>query len=83
MGSFPEVNANGLCDLGGNVWEWCEDLYEVNSSLRVLRGAAWRVPSTRQSLSAFRNLNLPEMRHDSYGFRMVLGESPPQASPGK
>lgn len=40
VGSF-KLEHNGIKDLSGNVWEWCEDKYDVSSAAFVVRGGAW------------------------------------------
>jgi len=71
VGSFP-ANANGIYDLGGNVWEWCEDLYISNDTARVLRGGSWISVGRVGLRSAARKHVDPRARDDIYGFRVVL-----------
>jgi eukaryotic-like serine/threonine-protein kinase len=80
-------NAYGLCDMHGNVWEWCQDWHGEYPSesvvdptgpsegqARVMRGGGfdWLGPGLR---SANRNSVAPTARHPSEGFR-VLREYP-------
>jgi hypothetical protein len=78
VGSFS-ANRYGLYDLGGNVWEWCEDFYDGRSGWGVLRGGTWLSVESRALLSSFRLLVSPSFRYDLFGFRVVLvGASAPR-----
>jgi Sulfatase-modifying factor enzyme 1/TIR domain len=70
-GSF-EANRYGIHDLGGNVWEWCQDWYDAEKKYRVLRGASWGVSGPDYLLSSCRVRVAPEARSDLSGFRCVL-----------
>ena len=85
VGSFP-LNAFGLYDMHGNVWEWCLDHWHDNyrgapsdgtawieggdSSFRLLRGGSWYDCPAR-CRSAYRGGSDPSYRYDFIGFRVV------------
>ena len=69
VGKF-NASSDGLCDLSGNVWEWCDSLSESAETYRVLRGGSWF--NSAVLLSSCRNFDRPWVEHDSYGFRVVL-----------
>jgi hypothetical protein len=54
-------NKLGLYDLGGNVWEWCEDWYDNAQKERVLRGGSWLNHERGHLLSSNSNHNQPEL----------------------
>ena len=89
VGSYAP-NAWGLCDLHGNVWEWCLDRWTpslpggsvVNpagpaaGSYRVLRGGCWYNDAT-YCRSAYRLSSQPSYRGNDVGFRVVLAPIQP------
>jgi formylglycine-generating enzyme required for sulfatase activity len=86
VGSFPPNNF-GLCDMHGNVWEWCLDTWHDNyagapidgsawqsqneNDNRVLRGGSWDF-NPRYCRSAYRDNYGPVIQSNYFGFRVCL-----------
>ena len=79
VGSFP-ANTYGLYDMGGNVWQWCEDWRNTEHKDRVLRGASWGIGDRRILRSSYRHGFPATNRNSTCGFRIVLAPVVQQAA---
>ncbi len=73
VGSF-RPNNYGVYDLGGNVWEWCDDWGDSSQKNRVLRGGSWYGYSANALQASYRRYLEPTERKNDQGFRVVLAK---------
>lgn len=89
VGSFFDGDSPyGIMDMGGNVWEWCHDLYERNfyskspalnpkgpsyGSTRIIRGGGWN-SNVDDIRASNRDSKKPSYSSDFLGFRLVMTE---------
>ncbi len=72
VGSFAP-DQYGLYDMGGNVWQWCEDWYDDSRLWRVQRGASMQgISNSTDLLSSHRGYSGVDSRGADVGFRCVL-----------
>jgi len=77
VGIYPQGNSlQGVCDLSGNVWEWCLNIYEepantqkAGSFARVARGGSWSF-NLDAARASDRSYGPPDFRYYNVGFRM-------------
>ena len=95
VGLYPK-NAFGLFDMHGNVWEWCEDVYDekayasrsgTTTDPKATSGSESRVVRggawfnvSRSTRSAYRNRYTPDGRTHLVGFRVVRSVAPTTAA---
>jgi formylglycine-generating enzyme required for sulfatase activity len=76
VGAYPS-NKLGLCDMHGNVWQWCADILNdpkaqlKGDSFRVFRGGAFHFKAAYCQAAARDDRGEPEGRGDLLGLRLA------------
>jgi formylglycine-generating enzyme required for sulfatase activity len=73
VGSYEKIAPHpwGLCDMSGNVWQWCENKHENHNNRRVVRGGSF-FNDARSCRPANRVSIVPGNRNLDYGLRVVV-----------
>lgn len=80
VGSF-RLDARGLADLSGNVWEWVQEDFGGDDPARAMygtaRGGAWTTKDRQELLASYRRALPADSREADVGFRVLLTDGRP------
>lgn len=78
-------NKWGLYGVGGNVWEWCEDIdpEDANRSCRIFKGGSWSDCIPMFLSTVCRRSYPPDYKYVNLGFRVVAEPSAVQTTSGQ
>ncbi len=80
---YLRPNKHGLYDMSGNVWEWCQDVYQhnfigvqgpptnVHDARRVRKGGSW-MSNADGCTSSYRSDRKPYYVSENLGFRIAM-----------
>jgi len=76
VGSYEQIAPHpwNLCDMHGNVWQWCQNKFEDEdheNDRRILRGNCWYGEPSR-CRSGYGLVDVPDHRSFGNGFRVVF-----------
>jgi formylglycine-generating enzyme required for sulfatase activity len=71
VGSFAP-NRFGLYDMGGNVWQWCEDWLDESKVAHTVRGGAWALYGPLSIVLRSSHRSFSANSSETTGFRCVL-----------
>ena len=73
VGSYERAAPHpwGLCDMHGNLWQWCENKYNNSGIFRTQRGGAWNADAG-ECCAAYRSGYSPHSRGVNAGLRVCF-----------
>jgi formylglycine-generating enzyme required for sulfatase activity/glycosidase len=75
-GGFKVPNELGIFDMSGNVWEWCWNAWDAQSTARRIRGGSWNVVDWKCAVADRVGLCEPNFGAFDIGFRTVRNIGP-------
>ncbi len=73
VGSYEKLAPHpwGLCDMLGNMCQWCSNWSNSTNDVRAIRGGSW-CSHCKACRCAFRASSGPEERYDNTGLRIII-----------